>query len=88
MSTFIGLKINKAEKALDGKKIKSCIKCDTCSIMSGFGGAGAFSDGKYNITNDFGGTLYEHIGSDTAIELMHYVDDINVLYGGQDTKLY
>ena len=56
--------------------------------MSGFGGAGAFSDGKYNITNDFGGTLYEHIGSDTAIELMHYVDDINVLYGGQDTKLY
>ena len=30
--------------------------------MSGFGGAGAFSDGKYNITNDFGGTLYEYIG--------------------------
>ena len=32
--------------------------CKSCSIMSGFGGAGAFSDGKYNITNDFGGTLY------------------------------
>ena len=38
--------------------------------MSGFGGAGAFSDGKYNITNDFGGTLYEHIGKSQAIELM------------------
>ncbi|MBP3368950.1 MAG: FAD-dependent oxidoreductase, partial [Clostridia bacterium] len=43
---------------IDGDKIKSCIKCKNCSIMSGFGGAGAFSDGKYNITNDFGGTLH------------------------------
>lgn len=35
---------------IDRNKIKSCIGCKTCSIMSGFGGAGAFSDGKYNIT--------------------------------------
>ena len=56
--------------------------------MCGFGGAGAFSDGKYNITNDFGGTLYEHIGKSEAIELMKYVDDINMEYGGQGTKLY
>ena len=42
---------------IDGVKVKSCIACKSCSIMSGFGGAGAFSDGKYNITNDFGGTL-------------------------------
>lgn len=56
--------------------------------MSGFGGAGAFSDGKYNITNDFGGTLYEYIGKKKAIELMHYVDDINMQYGGSGTKLY
>ena len=34
---------------IDGKKVKSCIKCKTCAIMNGFGGAGAFSDGKYNI---------------------------------------
>ena len=40
---------------IDGDKIKTCINCKCCSIMSGFGGAGAFSDGKYNITNDFGG---------------------------------
>ena len=50
--------------------------------------AGAFSDGKYNITNDFGGTLYQHIGYEEALELMRYVDDINVAHGGQDTKLY
>lgn len=56
--------------------------------MSGFGGAGAFSDGKYNITNDFGGTLYEYIGKSTAIDLMHYVDEINLRYGGEGTKMY
>ena len=56
--------------------------------MSGFGGAGAFSDGKYNITNDFGGSLYEHIGRKPALDLMKYVDKINVDYGGAGTKLY
>ena len=73
---------------IDGDKVKSCIKCKTCAIMSGFGGAGAFSDGKYNITNDFGGTLYEHIGKKQAIDLMEYVDFINVSYGGEKTKMY
>ena len=73
---------------IDGKKIKSCIGCKSCSIMSGFGGAGAFSDGKYNITNDFGGTLHEYIGKQAALELMGYVDQINMRYGGEGTKLY
>ena len=73
---------------IDGEKIKSCISCKSCSIMSGFGGAGAFSDGKYNITNDFGGTLYEYIGKKKALDLMHYVDEINLKYGGAGTKLY
>lgn len=73
---------------IDGKKVKSCLKCPVCSIMSGFGGAGAFSDGKYNITNQFGGTLYEYIGKEEAIDLMKYVDDINLRHGGEGTKLY
>ncbi len=73
---------------IDGDKVKSCINCKSCSIMSGFGGAGAFSDGKYNITNDFGGTLHEHVGKKLAIELMRYVDEINMKYGGEGTKLY
>ena len=83
-----GNPLEKRKCPIDGKKVKSCINCRTCAIMSGFGGAGAFSDGKYNITNDFGGTLYEYIGKDTAIELMHYVDEINVRYGGEGTKMY
>ena len=73
---------------IDGEKVKSCIKCKTCAIMNGFGGAGAFSDGKYNITNDFGGTLYEHIGRKEAFELMEYVDQINVSHGGEGTHMY
>ncbi len=73
---------------IDGEKIKTCIKCKTCSIMSGFGGAGAFSDGKYNITNDFGGTLYEHIGKQKALELMKYVDSINMSYGGAGARIF
>jgi len=83
-----GHELAKRKCPIDGKKIKTCISCQSCSIMSGFGGAGAFSDGKYNITNDFGGTLYEYIGKAQALELMNYVDKINVAYGGAGTKLY
>ena len=84
----MGHKLESRKCPIDGDKVKSCIHCRSCSIMSGFGGAGAFSDGKYNITNDFGGTLYEYIGKKEAIELMKYVDSINLAYGGEGTKLY
>ena len=84
----LGNPLEKRRCPIDGEKVKSCINCKTCAIMSGFGGAGAFSDGKYNITNDFGGTLYEHIGRKKAIELMEYVDEINVTHGGEGTRMY
>ena len=83
-----GHSLDKRNCPIDGEKIKTCIGCKSCSIMSGFGGAGAFSDGKYNITNDFGGTLYEYIGKKQALDLMHYVDEINMRFGGEGTKLY
>ncbi|MCI8984876.1 MAG: FAD-dependent oxidoreductase [Lachnospiraceae bacterium] len=83
-----GHALNMRRCPIDGDKVKSCVHCSTCSIMSGFGGAGAFSDGKYNITNDFGGTLYEYVGRKQAIDLMKYVDEINMKYGGEGTKLY
>lgn len=83
-----GHALNKRHCPIDGNKVKSCINCKSCSIMSGFGGAGAFSDGKYNITNDFGGTLYEYIGKKEAIDLMNYVDEINMKHGGEGTKMY
>ena len=83
-----GNSLERRKCPIDGEKIKSCIHCPTCAIMNGFGGAGAFSDGKYNITNQFGGTLYEHVGRNQAIALMEYVDDINLRFGGEGTKLY
>ena len=83
-----GRSLEKRKCPIDGVKIKSCINCKPCNIMNGFGGAGAFSDGKYNITNDFGGTLYQYIGKEKALELMKYVDTINVENGGEKTKLY
>ena len=83
-----GHSLEKRKCPIDGDKVKSCIGCKTCSIMSGFGGAGAFSDGKYNITNDFGGTLFEYIGKKQAIDLMKYVDEINMQFGGEGTKMY
>ena len=83
-----GNPLSKRKCPIDGDKIKSCVHCSTCAIMNGFGGAGAFSDGKYNITNQFGGTLYEYVGKERALELMRYVDGINLSHGGQGTKLY
>lgn len=83
-----GNELHKRKCPIDGIKIKSCINCPTCGIMNGFGGAGAFSDGKYNITNQFGGTLYEYVGKKEAIDLMNYVDEINTSNGGANTKLY
>mgnify|MGYP004634872147 FL=1 len=84
----LGHSLEKRACPIDGVKVKSCINCKTCSIMSGFGGAGAFSDGKYNITNAFGGSLHEHIGKREAISLMEYVDVINMENGGIGTKMY
>lgn len=83
-----GNPLEKRHCPIDNKKIKRCIGCSTCAIMNGFGGAGAFSDGKYNITNQFGGTLYEHIGREEALSLMRYVDALNLQFGGEGTKLY
>lgn len=83
-----GNSLEKRKCPIDGVKIKNCIHCPTCAIMNGFGGAGAFSDGKYNITNEFGGTLHEFVGKREALDLMNYVDKINCEYGGGETKLY
>lgn len=83
-----GNPLEKRKCPIDGKKIKSCIRCKSCAIMNGFGGAGAFSDGKYNITNEFGGDLYEYVGKKEAIDLMNYVDEINLAYGGENTRKF
>lgn len=69
-------------------KVPNCIRCAPCHIMNGYGGAGTLSDGKYNITNKFGGDLHSYIGPDEALELMEYVDSVLCSLGGADAKLY
>ncbi|MDC7280809.1 FAD-dependent oxidoreductase, partial [Butyrivibrio fibrisolvens] len=69
-----GHDLKKRKCPIDGKNIKSCIHCNVCNIMNGYGGAGTLSDGKYNITNNFGGDLYKYVGREEALDLMNYVD--------------
>lgn len=59
------------------KNNTNCVHCRDCAIMSGIAGAGAFSDGKFPITNDFGGSLWEKCGKDEALAFMHQVDHLN-----------
>lgn len=83
-----GNKLEKRICPIDGVKIKSCINCKDCNIMNGYGGAGSLSDGKYNITNNFGGDLYKYVGRDEAIRLMEYVDQVLCSMGGKDARIY
>jgi len=71
------------------KKIDKCpvqkngfVACNPyCSITNGFGGAGAYSDGKFNITSEFGGWMDEYLDPNTILELIRYADSINLKFG-------
>ena len=75
-----------------GKRAKQCPKdvfgktgCKpACSMTSGFGGCGAFSDGKFNITSDFGGWMGQYIDNEEVLSLIRYVDDIQLKYGAPE----
>ena len=62
-------------------KATSCVDCKVCHTMCGFGGAGAFSDGKYNFTTAFGGWLTDFMPEREVMDLIDYVDEINVAHG-------
>ena len=63
------------------KVTSSCTSCNNCGIMNGFGGAGAFSDGKFNFTTEFGGWLHDYMPREKVMELIEYADSINVSFG-------
>ncbi|MDO5041139.1 MAG: NAD(P)/FAD-dependent oxidoreductase [Peptoniphilus sp.] len=83
-----GNPIDKRICPIKAGKVERCISCNPCNIMNGYGGAGTLSDGKYNITNNFGGELYKYIGRKEAIDLMEYVDKIMCEFDGQESKLF
>ncbi|MFA6074458.1 MAG: NAD(P)/FAD-dependent oxidoreductase [Negativicutes bacterium] len=78
-----GRSINK-RKCLAGEQSVSCVGCNPCDIMSGWGGAGAFSDGKMTLTTAFGGVLDEYIGKQELQRLIEYIDNIYVEFGAPD----
>ena len=65
-------------------KVRECIHCSVCDTMCGFGGAGAFSDGKFNFTTQFGGWLTDFMDAGHVMELIDYVDSINVAHGATE----
>jgi uncharacterized protein len=70
---------------IENRKL-DCMKCQSCSIMNGFGGAGAYSDGKFNFTTQFGGWLSEYIPDDEVMQLFEYVDNVNVKLGATNER--
>lgn len=73
---------HKLSKCPSGKDVVECFPA--CSITNGFGGAGAYSDGKFNITTDFGGWLTDYISDEELLSLIKYVDEINLKYGATE----
>ena len=67
-------------------KVKSCIRCKPCSIMEGMGGAGAFSDGKYNITTEYGGWLPQFMDAKKVLDYINQADAILVRYGADKER--
>lgn len=68
------------------KKSDICMKCNPCAVMYGLAGAGAFSDGKFIITTEYGGWISDFIDSEKAISYMKCADDIMVSFGATDKK--
>ena len=66
---------------------QSCVKCDLCSITSGFAGAGAFSDGKFNLGTSYGGTLSEELGENLSMEYISKVDEILNMFTPEDINI-
>jgi uncharacterized FAD-dependent dehydrogenase len=58
-----------------------CAQCGLCSILCGWGGAGAYSDGKLTLTSDFGGWLKDYLTSDDLAAYIEYVDSIYRTFG-------
>lgn len=84
-----GLDIYRRHCPLLNKQVKQCPTdqkgkngCHpSCSITCGFGGSGAYSDGKFNITSEFGGWMGEYLPDEEVLDLIKYVDNINLKHG-------
>ena len=76
-----GADIAKRDCPIISRKATGCVGCSSCAVMRGFGGAGAYSDGKFNFTTQFGGWLGEYLPDAAVMELIEYVDAVNRTFG-------
>ncbi len=65
-------------------KIGRCARCNPCSIIGGWAGAGAFSDGKLSLSPEVGGRIMEYISEEEAKEYIRYADDMYLRFGAQE----
>ncbi len=71
-----------------------CVQCGLCSILCGWGGAGAYSDGKLTLTSDFGGWLKDYLSPEDLASSITYVDSLYLSFGaggdvhGGDTEAF
>lgn len=68
-------------------ELQRCVRCKPCDIMCGWGGAGAFSDGKLTLTTEYGGWLDEYLPKPEVLKLIHYADKQYIKYGSPQ-KIY
>ena len=61
-----------------------CVKCKRCGLLCGWGGAGAFSDGKLTLTPDVGGHLVDYMSREKVEELIKYADNLYLEHGATD----
>jgi len=73
-----------SRKCPSKEKNISCLRCNPCSIVNGWGGSGAFSDGKLTLTTEFGGWLDEYISRQQVMELIDYVDGVYLSFGAPE----
>ncbi|MHB8156211.1 MAG: NAD(P)/FAD-dependent oxidoreductase [Desulfocucumaceae bacterium] len=66
------------------EKKSSCFNCSPCSIVCGWGGAGAFSDGKLTLSTEIGGSLEQYMGESVLSGMIDYVDKIYLEFGAPD----
>lgn len=62
-------------------KSDHCVQCKNCAIMEGMAGAGAFSDGKYVISTEYGGWLTDFLPPKTVMSYIEQADEIMVSFG-------
>lgn len=77
-----GLTIDR--RVCPARKTGHCANCQPCNIMSGWAGAGAFSDGKLSLSEDVGGNIVEYMSRGKAKELIGYADSIYTRFGAPD----